>query len=334
MPPRIFIVGALGYVGGDLTALLIQNHPNYQLSALVRNSTQAESLQTLFPNVQPIIGSFDSRNILIEEAKRADVIVQVANADDELVTFTLLEGAAQNINHPTTYIHISGQANLIDFQFPLGKAQDKIFGDVENAAEILSLPAHNIHAAIEQKLILKAESLGVRAAIVSLPIVYGTSRGPKPQNQLFKFYTNAVIAHGRPFVVDAGQNLYTYSHVSDAASAIETVVMEALKSANGHATWGKDGYYFVGSLEEPFSLHANLVGEVLLSHNLIKSGVIDHLTGTDVDAIWNLGRFLWGSSMRSRSQKLKALGWKPNVTTRAADLRAMTEYEVSHRDAA
>lgn len=331
MPPRIFIVGALGYVGGDLTALLIQDHPNYHISALVRNPTQAVSLQTIFPSVQPIVGSFGSRDILIEEAKKADVIVQVANADDELVTFTLLEGAAKSTNSLSTYVHISGQANLIDFTFPLGRAQDKIFGDEENAAEILGLPTHNIHAAIEQSLILKAESLGVKAAIVSLPIVYGMSRGPTPHNQYFKFYTNAVIAHGRPFVVEAGENIYTHSHVSDVASAIETVVVEALKGSNGNATWGRDGYYFVESLEEPFSQDANAVGEVLLSHNLIKSGAIDRLNGAEVDAIWNLGRFLWGSSMRSRSQKLKTLGWKPNVATRAADLRAMTEYEVSRR---
>lgn len=333
MSPQIFITGAHGYVGGDFAALIVQNHPEYKIAALVRNSAQAESLNAVLPTIRPVIGSFDSREILLEEAKRADVIVQIASADDETVTFTLLEGAAQDKANPSTYIHISGSANLIDFGYPLGVAQEKIYGDIDNEAEVLSLPSHNIHAAIEQKIVATAEKLNVRAAILSLPVVYGQSRGPTPQNQFFRFYTNAVIARGRAFVVEAGDNTYTYSHVSDVASALETVVVEAVKGAAGRATWGKQGYYFVESIEAPFSQDAEVVAKVLSEHGLIKTTVIDHIDGAAVDAIWGMGRFLWGSSARAKAQRLQKLGWTPKPATRAADLRVMTEYEVLHRKA-
>jgi nucleoside-diphosphate-sugar epimerase len=307
MPPQIFITGAHGYVGWDFAALILQNHRDYEVAALVRNSAQAKSLNAKFPTIRPVIGSFDAREILLEEAKRADVIVQIASADDETITFTL-EGAAKDADNPSTYIHISGQANLIDFTYPLGVAQTKIYGDIDNETEVLSLPLHNIHAAIEQRIISTAETLGASVAIMSLPVVYGQSRGPTPQNQNFKFYTEAVISHGQSFVIGNGENTYNHSHVSDVASALETIVVEALKGATGRATWGKQGYYFVESIEAPFLQDAKVVADVLSDHGLIQTRDIDHLDGAAVDAIWGVGRFLWGSSERSRAQKLQLLG--------------------------
>jgi nucleoside-diphosphate-sugar epimerase len=334
MAPQIFITGAHGYVGGDFAAQLIQYHPDYQIAALVRNEAQAKSLTEKFPVIRPVIGSFDSREILFEEATRADVIVQIAKTDDETITFNLLEGAAANKENPATYIHISGMSNLIDLEFPPGEAQERIYGDIDNEAEILSLPIENMHAAIEQKLIATAEKLGVRAAILSLPLVYGQGRGPTPQNWFFKYYTNGVISHGRPFVVGAGKNTCNHSHVSDVSSAIEIVVVQALKGKDGAATWGNQGYYFVETVEAPFLQDAEVVGEVLAAHGLIKSTEIDHLDVATVEKYFFLGQKLWGSSERGRAQKLRAMGWNPKPATRAEDLRAMTEYEILHIAAA
>jgi len=333
MSPRVFIVGATGFVGGDLIAQLTTTHAEYQLSALVRTPDQASALSTKFPSIRTVIGDFASREVLLKEASDTDVIVQAANADDELVTFTLLEGAAGNTTSPATYIHISGQANLIDLAYPLGKAQDRIYGDIDKADDILNLPPYHIHAAIEQATIAKAEILGVRTAIVSLPLMYGLSRGLSPQNPNFRFYIDAVLKHGRPFVVEQGENIQIHTHIHDVSSAIETVIVEAFKGATGKATWGRDGYYIVESLEETFLETAKAVGKVLVSQGMIASDGIDHLGSDKVGDFWGPGRLVWGASMRSKAQRLHALGWEPtaNVRMRAEDLRAMTEFEMQAR---
>lgn len=331
MSPRIFVVGATGFVGGDLIAQLSSQHPEYEVSALVRTQAQASALQTKFPTIRTVIGTFESRDTPLQEAKDTDVIIQAADADNELVTYTLLEGAAKITTSPATYIHISGQANLINLAYPLGKPQDKIYGDIDNAKDILSLPPHHIHAAVEQAIIAKAESLNIRTAIVSLRLMYGLSRGLSPQNPNFKYYIDAVLAHGRPFVVEKGENIQTHSHIHDVSSAIETVVVEALEGVDGNATWGRDGYYVVESLEETFLGNAQTVGEVLVKHGLINSKNTDHLPAQQVAGFWGPGQFVWGASMRSKTQRLQSLGWRPVSTTREEDLRAMTEYEVQVR---
>jgi uncharacterized protein YbjT (DUF2867 family) len=65
----------IGYVGGHALDLLVKNHPDYLIAALVRNDEQATKLRAAFPNIEAVVGDLDSKDVLIREASRANVVI-------------------------------------------------------------------------------------------------------------------------------------------------------------------------------------------------------------------------------------------------------------------
>ena len=87
--PRVFITGASGYVGGHLVAALHEKHPDWHLVLLVRNEDQKNLIQARYPNIEFVIGDLDSRELLIEEASKADVVLRSFSKALFLLTITL-----------------------------------------------------------------------------------------------------------------------------------------------------------------------------------------------------------------------------------------------------
>jgi uncharacterized protein YbjT (DUF2867 family) len=65
----------IGYIGGNALSLLVKEHPEYQIVALVRNDDQANKLKAAFPNIDTAIGDLDSEDVLIREASKANVVI-------------------------------------------------------------------------------------------------------------------------------------------------------------------------------------------------------------------------------------------------------------------
>lgn len=86
MSPQIFITGASGYVGGQTAATLIAAHPEYDVTALVRNQEQAAKLKTVWPKITTRIGTLDDDSILQEEAAKADVVLREQNPPQNYVS--------------------------------------------------------------------------------------------------------------------------------------------------------------------------------------------------------------------------------------------------------
>jgi uncharacterized protein YbjT (DUF2867 family) len=81
MAPMIFAVGLSGYIGGDTIAHLVAAHPEYHIRALVRSLKSASELKSQFPSLELVEGSLDSLDVLASEAKTADIVLQMADAD-------------------------------------------------------------------------------------------------------------------------------------------------------------------------------------------------------------------------------------------------------------
>jgi nucleoside-diphosphate-sugar epimerase len=310
MAPRIFITGAAGWVGGDFLALLQQERPDYLIRALVRSPEQARTLNSRFPGVHCVVASSELQGLLVAEGEAADVVVQIANSDDEDMTMALLEGVAK---HPgSTYLHVTGTATLIDPSRPLGQVDPRIYSDVDHTAEILNFPPERLHAVIEQKIVHRAEALQAKCALVSLPVMFGKGRGANtPHSRVFEPYLRAVISHGRPFTVHNGLNVMSKAHVSDASSALLLLVDEALKGEASAASWGRDGYYFVETGESSFMDDAKELAEALHEKGFLESTQVDVLDEATVAKFWSMGPKFWGSNARCRAERLRALGWTP-----------------------
>lgn len=76
MSPTIFITGVTGYIGGEVAVVLSRKHPEYKLVFLVRNSEQSKIVKATFPSAETVIGDLDSHDILVEQGKRANVVLR------------------------------------------------------------------------------------------------------------------------------------------------------------------------------------------------------------------------------------------------------------------
>lgn len=78
MSPTIFVTGVSGYVGGHVVTDLIEKHPEYQIITLVRTDKQAEIIRATWPAVETVLGDLDNNNLLVEQGKRADVVLRMS----------------------------------------------------------------------------------------------------------------------------------------------------------------------------------------------------------------------------------------------------------------
>lgn len=76
MAPTILILGVTGYIGGEIAVVFAEKHPEYNLVFLVRNYEQAKAIKARFPSSETIIGNLDSHDVLVEQGKRADIVLR------------------------------------------------------------------------------------------------------------------------------------------------------------------------------------------------------------------------------------------------------------------
>lgn len=68
--------GATGYIGGDALFHLVENHPEYELASLVRNSEKGAQVASQYASVRLVYGDLDSEQTLEEEARKADIVLR------------------------------------------------------------------------------------------------------------------------------------------------------------------------------------------------------------------------------------------------------------------
>ena len=71
--------GATGYIGGDALFHLVENHPEYEIASLVRNSEKGAQVASQYASVRLVYGDLDSEQTLEEEAKKADIVLRWCN---------------------------------------------------------------------------------------------------------------------------------------------------------------------------------------------------------------------------------------------------------------
>lgn len=85
-----FILGATGYIGGDALVALVQKHPEFHYTALVRNPRDNKAVEAL--GVTVLQGSHSDLDIIEKAAIENDVVFNFADADDPPLTDTILRG--------------------------------------------------------------------------------------------------------------------------------------------------------------------------------------------------------------------------------------------------
>ena len=119
-PQNIFLIGATGFVGGHLTALLAEKHPEWHLICLLREPTPARivGLKNLDHNVEVLEGTLDDFDVISQKAEEVDIVIHLAHSDHlpsvEAVLDGLTKQKAKNPERKPIYLHMSGMGIIVD----------------------------------------------------------------------------------------------------------------------------------------------------------------------------------------------------------------------------
>jgi N-acetyl-gamma-glutamylphosphate reductase len=73
---KIFVTGVTGYIGGDALYEITQAHPDYEITALVRNSDKGAKVAKVNPSIRLVYGDLDSSDLITAEAQKADIVLR------------------------------------------------------------------------------------------------------------------------------------------------------------------------------------------------------------------------------------------------------------------
>jgi len=286
---NVFITGAAGFIGGSIATGLVNK--GHQVTGLVRNAEQAAELKAL--GIEPVIGTLDDEALLIEQARKADGVINAASSDHRGAVEALLSGL-RGTNRP--FLHTSGSSIVGDASG--GEGSDNIYyeGQLPTAT-----PDKAARVAIDD-LVLAAANDGVRSAVLCNSLIYGHSLGVRRDSvQLPRLIKQArksgVVRH-----VGTGGNIWSNVHIND------VVELYALALENTPA----GTFYFVESGEASFRDMSNAIAETL------GMGPAQDWPLKDAEAEWGyeMANYGLGSNSRVRGKHARELlGWVPETTS-------------------
>jgi hypothetical protein len=116
-------------------------------------------LKAKLPNVETVLGDLSFFEILLEEAKKADFVIQAADCVDLLALESLIKGISQG-GRGGSSIHLSGSASTAEAPNGYGAASSRIYEDIRDIAKSL-LSTRLIYIGILIKLSYEKERLRV-----------------------------------------------------------------------------------------------------------------------------------------------------------------------------
>ena len=315
-PPCVFLTGITGFVGGTIFACLLKANPNVRVKALIRDEKVAKELQSIYPNLTPIIGDLSSLHLLTSTAVDADFVIH-AGGDNVAAVCAMIDGLASRATaEPPTprLISLTGPRSLIDLSAPITgkfKESSRPWSDITDAHKILNVPKDRIHAGADQAIVAHSAAKGVGSMLVSPGQLWGRGKGPLKKESNSAFYYAAVKSRGRAFVIGQGTATWSWTSIGDLGDAVVFLMGQALKvEEEGRARVGvnEDGYYFVRTGDLSMIERAKAVSERL------SLGEVESISVDTAREIHPFGHIMWGCGERTRSDKLSELGWMPKET--------------------
>ncbi len=286
---NVFVTGAAGFIGGSIATGLVQ--AGHNVTGLVRSAEQADELKALGMNA--LIGTLDDSQLLAQQARAADAVINAASSDHRGAVEALL-GALRGSNK--VFLHTSGSSIVGDASG--GKSSDDIYYE-DNLPEPTVDKADRV--AIDN-LVLAAAQDGVNSAVICNTLIYGHSLGvnrdsvqlPRLLKQARK---NGVVRH-----VGTGQNIWSNVHIEDVVALYQLALNKNVPGT----------FYFVESGEASFIDMTTAMAEAL---NL---GEPQDWPLQDAEAEWGyeMANYGLGSNSRVRGKHARdLLGWTPKRTS-------------------
>ncbi|MDH2081614.1 NAD-dependent epimerase/dehydratase family protein [Pseudomonas atacamensis] len=286
---NVFVTGAAGFIGGSIATGLVQ--AGHNVTGLVRSAEQADELKALGMNA--VIGTLDDSQLLAQQARAADAVINAASSDHRGAVEALLD-ALRGSNK--VFLHTSGSSIVGDASG--GKSSDDIYYE-DNLPEPTVDKADRV--AIDN-FVLAAAQDGVNSAVICNTLIYGHSLGVNRDSvQLPRLLEQArksgVVRH-----VGTGQNIWSNVHIEDVVALYQLALTRNVPGT----------FYFVESGEASFIDMTTAMAEAL---NL---GKPQDWPLQDAEAEWGyeMANYGLGSNSRVRGKHARELlGWTPKRTS-------------------
>lgn len=328
--PCVFLTGVTGFVGGTILSSLYKTHPHVRVKALIHKEKDAKELQSVYPNLTPIIGTLSSLSLLTSTAAGVDFVIHVGG-DNVPAVCAMIDGLASSFSTTGSplprLISLTGPRSLIDPSVPItgiARTSSRPWSDVTDAHAILTLSKERMHAGADQAIITHSAAKGVGTMLISPGQLWGRGKGHLKKESSAALYYATVKSRGRAFVIGDGSATWSWSSIGDLGAAVVFLMEQAImsgKERSGEVGINEEGYYFVQSGDVSLMERAKAVSERL------GLGEVESVPVEIAAEIHPFGPIMWGCGERTRADKLAELGWKP----KEADWRILMEEEGGER---
>ncbi|KUJ16152.1 NAD(P)-binding protein [Mollisia scopiformis] len=339
MAPKIFITGVTGYIGGDALYALEKAHPDYEYTAIVRNSDKGAPVAAVYPKIRLVYGTLDDSELIEEESARADIVIHTADSSDhpraaKAIAAGLAKGHTKE--NPGYWLHTSGTGILIwkdveDGKFGEPPSQPP-YDDLENVTGLTGLPDKAFHRDVD-KIVLAAGSDSVKTAIVCPPTIYGPGRGPgnKDSRQVY-YLCKLTLNEGQAPMVGKGLTEWDNVHVHDLSDLFVLLVDAALKGDKelDSKLWGKEGYFLAENGHHVWGELSKQIGEVAFEKGYIKEKDVKPMSREEVEKVTGFQGQTWGLNSKGYAKRArKYLGWTPKSRSLKDELPYILDHEAT-----
>ncbi|THW46118.1 hypothetical protein D6D25_04378 [Aureobasidium pullulans] len=315
---KMFLLGATGYIGGDLLYLLNKTHPEYEITVLVRDQDKAAIIAAEHPRVKIALGDNNSADVIAEEVAKADLIYHAANSADDVSSVQSISRALRKFSTDTSihYIHTSGTGLLTHDAGPSQPRHGKIYNDITDIDDITSFPSAADHRNVDEIVLdlATAEPERIKTAIVCPAVIYGTGRGLVKRSSLAVPFIAADVLKRGAGIAPEGEWVWGNVHVEDLSRLTLSLIEIAAttNAASSTALWGKDAYYFVEAGESDWADIVRQVVHEAHEAGLIQSEEVKYLNKADaVEQGGPVFAYFFTNSRSRGSRARELLDWEP-----------------------
>lgn len=243
--------GGTGYVGGDILHHLASSPhgSSYSIACLVRGAERAEQVAKAYPKIRVVQGDLDDHKLLEDEARNADVVLNLASTSHIEGAKAIQRGLSTAKGSESPYwIQIAGGTIVAGKEVAQGKfgfESKKIYDDVNDVQEVLSLIKDNPNRAVEN-LVISQDASAIKTALIVGPLIYGVGRGPvNVRSVQAPELARVTLELKEGFRLGEGKNAWSNVHVRDLSAVVALLVDAAAASKPG--LWNELGIYAPGN---------------------------------------------------------------------------------------
>ncbi|KAF4974551.1 hypothetical protein FZEAL_8575 [Fusarium zealandicum] len=311
----IFLTGATGYIGGQVLHQLAGSHPEYAITALIRDSQAAERIADAFPQIKTVVGDLDDSDLIEQEASQASIVL-------------------------TYWVQVSGASllavkELASDSFKPGQASSEVFDDLDDASAIHSLIRENPSRAIDNYILDVAnKSPSIKTALFFPPIIYGLGEGPGNKRSVqIPSLAKVTLEKGHGVRVGKGLSRWGNVHIRDLGQMLSAVTEAAANGNKDESLWGENGIYLLGVGKElDFAEISDRVAWAAKERGLIDTPEIEEITKPELMTGLPGGPVFFGSNARSKARRaVELLDWKQVGESLADEIPRVVEEEAKSR---